>query len=82
MAGVLQNQPEGGDKNDAQVTFNEQTNYVPKRTIITVSCFRLNAVWLLTWIDLFSMLQCRFAGLDGPDHLSRQFVHHWQCPRG
>lgn len=34
--GVLENtQP--AEKGEPQVTFNEQTNYVPKRTIITVS---------------------------------------------
>lgn len=47
MPGVLENRsghssPDSSDvgladKNGAQVLFNEQTNYVPKRTIITVS---------------------------------------------
>lgn len=49
MPGVLENSssdssPGGSDaninvanKNGVQVVFNEQTNYVPKRTIITVS---------------------------------------------
>lgn len=47
MAGVLENKSghsspnssdaDLADKNGAQVLFNEQTNYVPKRTIITVS---------------------------------------------
>lgn len=49
MSGVIQNTPghssphgsdinvEVADKNGTRVVFNEQTNYVPKRTIITVS---------------------------------------------
>jgi hypothetical protein len=47
MPGVLENRSghsspnssdaDLADKNGAQVLFNEQTNYVPKRTIITVS---------------------------------------------
>jgi hypothetical protein len=46
MAGVLKNRSDHSsadssavdlaDKNGATVLFNEQTNYVPKRTIITV----------------------------------------------
>lgn len=39
---VLENNPKPTEtdvavKNETSVTFNEQTNYVPKRTIITVS---------------------------------------------
>ena len=38
MTGVIEPSNQGGtEKNETQVTFNEQTNYVPKRTIITVS---------------------------------------------
>lgn len=41
MTGVLENSKPTEDvaveKNGTNVTFNEQTNYVPKRTIITVS---------------------------------------------
>lgn len=41
MTGVLQSSKPTEDvaveKNGTNVTFNEQTNYVPKRTIITVS---------------------------------------------
>jgi hypothetical protein len=52
MSGVLQN-PSGhsssdvsvnvdvADKNGTHVVFNEQTNYVPKRTIITVSLYQI-----------------------------------------
>lgn len=38
MTGVLENNQsvETSEKSEPQVTFNEQTNYVPKRTIITV----------------------------------------------
>lgn len=52
MTGVLENpaghsSPESlevdvADKNGTHVLFNEQTNYVPKRTIITVSLCQLN----------------------------------------
>jgi hypothetical protein len=53
MPGVFKNPPgdysPGGsdanidvaNKNGVQVVFNEQTNYVPKRTIITVSLPRI-----------------------------------------
>lgn len=53
MSGVLQNtsghsSPTGSDgnvdvadKNGTHVVFNEQTNYVPKRTIITVSHYQI-----------------------------------------
>lgn len=41
MTGVLENSNPTEDvaieKDGTNVTFNEQTNYVPKRTIITVS---------------------------------------------
>lgn len=44
MATVLENHPQGTERvesvvemKEPQVTFNEQTNYVPRRTIITVS---------------------------------------------
>lgn len=41
MTGVLENsnstEAVAVEKNGTNVTFNEQTNYVPKRTIITVS---------------------------------------------
>lgn len=52
MTGVLENpsdnsSPDGSevdvaDKNGTHVLFNEQTNYVPKRTIITVSLCQIN----------------------------------------
>jgi hypothetical protein len=52
MTGVLDNpsghsspessEVEVADKNGTHVHFNEQTNYVPKRTIITVSPCRIN----------------------------------------
>lgn len=49
MTGVLENSKstEGveADKNGTNVTFNEQTNYVPKRTIITVSRCRNKQMW-------------------------------------
>jgi hypothetical protein len=31
------------DKNGTHVVFNEQTNYVPKRTIITVSLYQIKS---------------------------------------
>lgn len=73
MPGVLENQSghsssSSVDKDGAQVLFNEQTNYVPRRTIITVR-FSLagkkekragkkqSEYSVLTWtLDLFSML--------------------------
>lgn len=59
--------------------FNEQTNYVPKRTIITVRdaskvCRR---VYTHKVLDLPSVLQRRPARIDGSDNIGRQFVHHW-----
>lgn len=42
LPGQIQSSPEGSEynlpeENEPRVVFNEQTNYVPKRTIITVS---------------------------------------------
>ena len=49
MTGVLENsKPTEGataDKNGTNVTFNEQTNYVPKSTIITVSRCGNKQMW-------------------------------------
>lgn len=87
MSGVLENRSGHStdsslaDKNGARVVFNEQTNYVPKRTIITVSLAAENSLQYLIMLDLFGVFQRRFAGSDGPDHAGVQFVHHRQCPR-
>jgi hypothetical protein len=48
MTGVQNPSNEGSEKNEAQVTFNEQTNYVPKSTIITVSATKAKIAQLLT----------------------------------
>lgn len=53
MSGVLDNRSGHStdsslaDKNGARVVFNEQTNYVPKRTIITVSLAAENSLQYL-----------------------------------
>jgi hypothetical protein len=48
MAGVLEPSNQGAEKNDAKVTFNEQTNFVPKGTIVIVSAVKAPMVQLLT----------------------------------
>ncbi|CAG8948605.1 unnamed protein product [Penicillium salamii] len=72
MTGVLQNQPEGGDKNDAQVTFNEQTNYVPKRTIITIflACSSVDLLALMDQTTLAASLSIIGNALGASDQTS------------
>ncbi|KAJ6789164.1 hypothetical protein PWT90_03288 [Aphanocladium album] len=66
------------DSDATGTKFNEQTNYVPKSTIITV---RLRAITAtrraLTEPDLFGLCQRRFGGIDGPDYVGGQFIHNW-----
>lgn len=85
MPGVLEKQSDQpsaessevklADKNEATVFLNEQTNYVPKRTIITVgqtSKHRKYAIGTLIVTlflsDLSGMFQRRLAGFDRPDN--------------
>lgn len=78
--------PEGvaTDKSSAEGKvheFNEQTNYVPKRTIITVRPLRRGRIeWHeLTVADIPGLRRRRPFGPDGPDDVGDQLVHHWQC---
>lgn len=63
MTGVLKDSTPAEDlaieKNGTDVIFNEQTNYVPKRTIITVSgCSdKQQMVQLMSLLDFPSMFQ-------------------------
>lgn len=61
--------------------FNEQTNYVPRSTIITVSTsiWALNAPTSDPFPDLLGLLNYRLAGVDGPNNLGGQFVYYWKC---
>lgn len=68
-------------ENEKTHEFNEQTNYVPKRAIITVGPIPNNneIVMLIRSIDISRMRKCRFAGVDGPDYAGNQFIHHRKC---
>lgn len=70
---------EGQNKGTEHV-FNEQTNYVPKRTIITVYTGTLSMRRaMLSYIDLPGLLDRRPRRIDGPDYSRSQFVHHREC---
>lgn len=59
--------------------FTEQTNYVPKRTIITVSQLLIqfcSVSFMLTVLDLPCLRECRPLGLDGPDYTRHKFIHY------
>ncbi len=60
--------------------FNEQTNYVPRSTIITV--MRLPHRWRILMAnaatDIFGLLDSRPHSFNGPDYPSRQLVNYWK----
>lgn len=59
--------------------FNEQTNYVPKSTIITVSQllpWPCSVSFMLTILDLPCLRECRPLSIDGPNHPRDKFIHH------
>ncbi|KAJ5675689.1 hypothetical protein N7462_008586 [Penicillium macrosclerotiorum] len=82
MPGVLENrsgdsgfdssQVDLQDKNGAQVVFNEQTNYVPKRTIITIflACSTVDLVALMDQTTLASSLSIIGNDLGASDQTS------------
>lgn len=75
------------DSEGAGTKFNEQTNYVPVKTIITVWPGKLIAKRrMLMEADLSGVRQCRFGGVDGPNYTRCQFIHYrcifWIHERG
>lgn len=65
--------------------FNEQTNYVRPKTIITVSRVQYGkGIPFLTdcrYPDLSGLRECRSRGSHGPDDTSCQFEHHRKRPQ-
>jgi hypothetical protein len=72
-----------GKKREAQIEFNEKTNHVPKRTIITVSMPSMKLGGrAIAAPDLPSLFHGRFTGYYGTDHSGGQFAYHWKCIGG
>ena len=68
-----------GESKPSVYVFNEQTNYVPKSTIITVGT-RTSLTQHQTYSsDISGLLDGRPHSFDGSNYAGRQFVHHWQC---
>lgn len=77
--GLTSSHNSDSDTSPPKSEFNEQTNYVAPRKIVTVRPIPTRCQLRLTRLDLPGLCWSRLAGSHGPDHASGQLVHDWKC---